>query len=93
MKQQIQKNYMLAVRLDEMQIKPKSVPGSANQTVFKDNYVDSRAITIFKHDSTLCAYSQSILWKLNRYMYHISEDCSTFKIFTVVKTVLTAPEN
>lgn len=93
MKQQIQKNYMLAVRLDEMQIKPKSVPGSANQIVFKDNYVDSRAITIFKHGSTLCAYSQYILWKLNRYMYHISEDCSTFKIFTVAKTVLTAPEN
>lgn len=93
MKQQIQKNYMLAVRLDEMQIKPKRVPGSANQIVFKDNYVDSRAITILKHDSTLYAYSQNILWKLNRYMYHISEDCSTFKIFTVVKTVLTAPEN
>lgn len=53
MKQQIQKNHILAVGLDEMQIKPKSVPGSANQIVFKDNYVDSRAITIFKHDSTL----------------------------------------
>lgn len=47
MKQQIQKNHILAVGLDEMQIKPKSVPGSANQIVFKDNYVDSRAITIF----------------------------------------------
>lgn len=47
MKQQIQKNYMLAVRLDEMQIKPKSVPGSANQTVSKDDYVVSRTITIF----------------------------------------------
>lgn len=76
-----------------MQIKPKSDTWSANQTVSKDNYVDSRAITIFKHDSTLCAYSQYILWKLNWYMYHISEDCSTFKIFTVVKTVLTAPED
>lgn len=56
---------MLAVRLDEMQIKPKSVPGSANQTVFKDNYVDSRAITIFKHGSTLGAHTQYILLKLN----------------------------
>lgn len=93
MKQQIQKNHILAVGLDEMQIKPKSDTWSANQTVSKDNYVDSRAITILKHDSTLCAYSQYILWKLNRYMYYISEDCSTFKIFTVVKTVLTAPEN
>lgn len=56
---------MLAVRLDEMQIKPKSVPGSANQIVSKDNYVDSRAITIFKHGITLRAYTQYILLKLN----------------------------
>lgn len=65
-----------------MQIKPKSVTWSANQIVSKDNYVDSTAITILKHDSTLCAYSQYILWKLNWYMYHISEDCSTLKFFT-----------
>lgn len=93
MKQQIQKNHILAVGLDEMQIKPKSVTWSANQTVSKDNYVDSRAITIFKHGITLRAYTQYILLKLNWYMYHFSEDWTTFKIYTVVKTVQTVPKN
>lgn len=69
MAQQIQKNHILAVGLDEMQIKPKSDTWSANQTVSKDNYVDSRAITIFKHDSTLCAYSHNLEIKLIHVSY------------------------
>lgn len=36
MKQQIQKNRVFSVGLEEMQIKPESVTGSVNQTVFKD---------------------------------------------------------